>query len=236
MLIFRTIFPLALWMAASQAVAQAPAVEPRNIVTLSATASQEVAQDLLSVTLSVAREGAEAAQVQTQLRQVLDASLNEVRKTAATGQMDVRTGAFSLQPRYGRDGKFSGWVGSAELVLEGRDFERIGAAVGKASGMTVANVGFGLSREARQALESQIQSQAAERFKAKAADLARSFGFSGYSLREVTVSGGGAEGTFPRPRVYAMAAKASMADAPLPLEGGKSVVEITVAGSVQLMK
>jgi predicted secreted protein len=63
--------------------------------------------------------------------------------------MDVRTGNFSLYPRYGRDGKISGWQGSAELVLEGRDFARITAAAGKIPGMTLGNVGFSLSREQR---------------------------------------------------------------------------------------
>lgn len=219
----------------AQAQVQTP-TEPRNVVNLSASATQEVPQDSLAITLSVMREGSDPAQLQYQLRQVLDTSLAEVRKTASAGLMEVRSGAFGLQPRYGRDGKFSGWVGSAEVVLEGRDFERIGAAVGRANGMTVANVNFGLSREARQNLEGQVQAQAAERFKTKALEIARSFGFSSFALREIAVNSGGNEGGFPRPRAFAMVAKSAVADAPLPLEAGKTVVEITVSGSIVLMK
>jgi hypothetical protein len=38
----------------------------------------------------------------------------------------------------------------------------------------------------------------------------------------------------PRPRMMAMEAKSSMADAPVPVEAGKSAVVVTVSGSVQL--
>jgi predicted secreted protein len=54
--------------------------------------------------------------------------------------------------------------------------------------MTLGHVGFSLSREQRARVEGEAQNQAIERFKAKAADLARGFGFAGYTLREVAVN------------------------------------------------
>jgi hypothetical protein len=95
---------------------------PQNVAQLSASGSVEVVQDLLAITLSATREGSDATVVQTQLKTALDAALAEARKQAVPGQLDVRTGSFSLYPRYSREGKISNWVGSAELVLEGRDF------------------------------------------------------------------------------------------------------------------
>ena len=38
----------------------------------------------------------------------------------------------------------------------------------------------------------------------------------------------------PRPRMMAMEAKAVTADAPVPVEAGRSTVVVTVSGSVQL--
>ena len=91
---------------------------------------------------------------------------------------------------------------------------------------------FGLSREQRAKVETEAQTIAIERFKAKAAELAKGFGFTGYSLREVSVNAN--DQGFPRPVRMAMEAKAASADSALQVEAGKSTVMVTVSGSVQL--
>jgi predicted secreted protein len=206
----------------------------QNVVQLSASGSVEVQQDLLSISMTTTREGADAGTVQTQLKVALDAALTEAKKSAQPGQLDVRTGNFSLYPRYGRDGKITAWQGTTELVLEGRDFARISAIAGKIQTLTMGGVTFSLSREQRAKVEGEAQAQAIDRFKARAAEIAKGFGFASYSLREVSVNAND-QGYVPRPRMMAMEAKASsMSDAAVPVEAGKSTVLVTVAGSVQL--
>ena len=217
----------------AQQTAASGQIAPQNVAQLSASGAIEVQQDLLSITMSATREGADANAVQTQLKTTLDTALAEARKSAQPGQMDVRTGNFSLYPRYAKDGKISAWQGTTELVLEGRDFARIGSTAGKIQTLTLGNVSFGLSREQRAKVEGEAQSQAIERFKAKAAEIAKSFGFSGYTLREVSVNAND-QGFVPRPRMLAMDARASSAEAAVPVEAGKSTVLVTVSGSVQL--
>ena len=71
------------------------------------------------------------------------------------------------------------------------------------------------------------------RFKARAENYARQFGFGSYSIREVNV--GQADAAFQQgmPRVRAMSA--SMAtDEAVPVEAGKASVTVTVNGSVQM--
>ena len=224
-----------LWLCAAGALAQtSPGPQPQNVLQLSAMGTVEVQQDLLTLSLTTTREGAEAAAVQSQLKTALDAALTEAKKAALPGQLDVRTGNFTLYPRYARDGKISGWIGSAELVLEGRDFPRITATAGRIQTMTMGGVGFGLSREQRARVEGEAQAMAIERFKAKATELAKGFGFSGYTLREVAVNSN--DMGYPRPpRAMAMELKAGQAaDASVPVEAGKSSVVVTVSGSVQL--
>ena len=206
---------------------------PANVVSLSASGSLDVAQDWMRIGLSTTRDGADAAQVQAQLKTALDTALNQARSAADPQRLEVHTGQFSLYPRYASNGKINGWQGTVELWLEGRDFARISSTAGKIQTLTLANVDFSLSREARQKLEADVQAQAIERFRARAQDVAKGFGFAGYTLREVHISstdGGGV----PRPRMMAMEAKASMADAPVPVEAGKSTVSVTVSGSIQL--
>lgn len=221
----------ALLAAAAQLPAQTlPA--PQNVLQLQASGSVEVQQDLLVMTLSTARDGADPSTVQSQLKTALDAALTEARKSAQPGQLDVRSGNFALYPRHDRQGRIAGWTGSAELVLEGRDFPRITQAAGRIQTMTLGGIAFGLSREQRAKVETDAQSEAIERFKAKAAELARGFGFSGYTLREVAVNSN-EPGPVPRFRAMAVEAKAA-SDSPVPVEPGKSTVTVTVSGSVQL--
>lgn len=206
---------------------------PQNVVQLSASGVVEVQQDLLVLTLGTSRDGKEAGAVQSQLRQALETALQEARRSAEPGKMDVRTGQFSLYPRHGKSGEIVGWQGRAEVVLEGLDFARITATAARMSTMAIAQTGFGLSKAERSRVERQAQSQAIENFKGQASALAQAFGFAGYSLREVVVnSSDSAPG--PRPRMMAMEAKFGGADAPVPVEAGKSTVEVTVSGSVQM--
>lgn len=212
---------------------QAVLPAPQNLVQLAASASIEVQQDMLTLSMNTTREGADAASVQNQLKQALEVALAEAKKAALPGQLDIRTGNFNLYPRYGRDGKITAWQGTTELVLEGRDFARISTTAGKIQTLTMGGVSFGLSREQRSKVEGEAQGTAIERFKSKAADIARGFGFAGYTLREVAVNAND-QGNVPRPRMMAMEAKASSADAAVPLEAGKSTVLVTVSGTVQL--
>ena len=208
---------------------------PANVVQIDASGFKEVTQDWLTMRLTTTESGADAGTVQNQLKVAIESALVVARAQAQPGLLEVRTGQFSLYPRYGSGGKINGWQGSTELVLEGRDFARISSTAGKISTLTMGGVAFSLSREARQKLESEVQAQAIERFKARAAEVAKGFGFSGYTLREIGISSADSGGeVVVRPRVMAMEAKAAMSDAPVPVEAGKSMVNVTVSGSIQL--
>ena len=70
------------WCAQAQSV---PVPVPHNVLQLQSSGSVEVVQDWLSLTLGVVREGSDAAQVQAQLRAVLEPAMNEARKQAKPG-------------------------------------------------------------------------------------------------------------------------------------------------------
>lgn len=207
---------------------------PSNIVNISASGFLEVPQDWLSMSLNTTKEGPDAATVQNQLKVALDAALAVAKSSAQPQQLEVRTGQFALYPRYTTAGKINGWQGSTELVIEGRDFARISATAGKIQTLTMGNVGFSLSRDAQQKLEADVQALAIERFKTRADAVTKGFGFTGYSLREIAISSADQGGGQPYPRAMAMQAKAAMSDAPVSVEAGKSMVNVTVSGSIQM--
>jgi len=224
---------LAMQLATMASAQVAPIAAPQNVVQLLADATVEVQQDWLVLRMNSTRDAADAAQVQAQLKHALDAALKLVRSLAQPGQLDVRTGNFNLYPQHSRDGRITGWQGTAELVLEGRDFALIGAAAGKVQTLTMAGVQFSLSREQRARAHDQAQAMAITRFQAQAGDIAKGFGFAAYSLREVAIHAND-QGQAPRPRMLAMQAKGVASEAAVPIEAGKTAVVVTVSGTVQL--
>ncbi len=230
-------FPVALVLGALspglQAQSPVPPPELAQLLNLSASAVQQASQDWLRVVVRTTLDGADAMGVQRQLKKALDEALQQLGPQVQPRQLEVSTGAFGVQPRYSDKGRVIGWQGQADLVIEGRDFARIAQAVAQVPRMPVESAQFSLSREGRQKLEAEVQSQAVQNFRQRAQALARDFGFAGYTLRQVNVS------SAERPEPVAQArmmvtADAAPAPSPIPLVAGKDEVRITVSGSIQL--
>jgi predicted secreted protein len=205
---------------------------PQRVLTLNASASMDVPNDWLTLSFSSTREGTEASAVQTALRQALDAALAEARKVMKPGQVEVRAGNLSVYPRYNNRGGIAGWLGSTELLVEGRDMAAIAQLAPRITSMSIARVGYSLSREAREQVESEVGARAIERYKKRADEVTRQFGFSRWSLREVQVQTDSPPIGVPvLMRAKAMAAPA---DESLPVEPGRGQVTATVSGSIQM--
>jgi len=238
---------LALCLASQGAAAQAIATPaPSNVVSLSAGASSEVANDWLTIVFSTAREGGDAQVVQAQLRQALDTALAEARKAARPGQVEVQTGAFALHPRYApptpranggaTQAGIVGWQGAAELIVQGADIPALTKLAGRIQTMTIARTGFSLSRQARDRAEADVTAQAIARFSERADAVTRAFGMRSWALREVTVSGDEPVRPMMQAMVRASATPMAMAEASLPVEAGQALVTVTVSGAVQMAK
>ena len=225
------------WLASTTAMAQNTPMmsyQPSNVAQLSAEGSVDVQQDMLRITLSTSRQGKDAQTVQNQLKQALDAALQVARGQQQEGAMEVQTGNFSLYPSRDQNGRITQWQGSTELILSGKDIDRVSRTADRITTLTIADVGFDISKELRQRTEAQAQERAIAAFRDKANTIARSFGFSNYSLREVSVNAEGFYGGAPK----MMTARAMSADAAaeLAVQPGKSTVRVMVNGSVQMSR
>jgi predicted secreted protein len=210
---------------------------PLGVLGLTSSATVEVQKDLLAVTLAMSKEGSDANVVQAQLKQALDAALAEAKKAARPGQLDVQTGNFSLYPRYSNPSSsasptITGWQGTAEIVVEGRDMAAIGQLTGRITTMTIARVAYRLSREAGQKIEGEIVAEAIAAFRVNATSYAKQFGYGGFEVREVNVATSEPQDG-PVPMMRMKAAASSQGDA-LPVEPGKATVTATVSGTIQL--
>ena len=229
-------------LTSAQAQVQGLPLQPAGVLNITASATQEVTRDVLTVVFSVTREGSDAGAVQSGLKQALDAALAEARKVAKPGAVEVQTGGFSLYPRYrplttqpGAPTAISGWQGTAELLVSGKDAGTIAQLTGRIQTMTIARLGYSLSREAREKVEADVAAQAITRWRAKAGQMSQQFGYSGYSVREVNVATNDPP-QYPVQPTMKAARASTAADESLPTEAGKSEVTATVNGAVQMTR
>jgi len=208
--------------------------DPEGVVSLNSNATIQVPNDWIAVQFSTSKEGTDANAVQAALKEALGAALAQARAVAKPdGHVEVQGGGFSLQPRFNNKGVVNGWTGTTSLLVQGRDMGTIAELAGKVLSMTVGSLDYSVSREAREKVEGEVAAQAIARFRAKAADYARAFGYAGFVVREVAVTTDAAQP--PVPRMYAMKAMApSASDEALPVEAGKGAVTSTVSGTVQM--
>jgi predicted secreted protein len=143
---------------------------------------------------------------------------------------------MNVSPRYNREGRTNGWNGMAELILQGRDIERITSAAGRMTGLVVSQVEWQISPELLTQTQTKVQAQAVTQWRAKAAALTQQLGLSRYTIKELSLNPAG-QGPVPGPRALPVAMMDTAADgrsAPLPLQAGQSQVSVVVSGQIWL--
>jgi predicted secreted protein len=209
------------------------AASPEGVLSLTSSATIQVPNDWIEVQFSISRDGTDSAAVQAALKAALATALDQANHVARPdGHVEVQGGGFSLQPRFDAKGRINGWTGSTQMSVQGRDMATIAALAGQVASMNVSSLEYSVSREAREKVEGDVTAQAIARFRAKAGDYAKAFGYAGFVVREVTVEADGGNSSPPRPMM--MKAMAMSSDARMPIAAGSGSVTANVNGSVQL--
>ena len=125
-------------------------------------------------------------------------------------------------------------MGTAELLVQGTDLAAIAQLTGRIKTLSIARVGYGLSRAAREKVEATVEAEAIARFRSRAQSVASQFGFASYTLREISVNSGDPGAAVPMFRSQARGVAMAMADESLPVEAGKATVTASVSGSVEM--
>lgn len=208
---------------------------PHQVLHLSASAHAEVPQDWLVMSLVVQKEGLSAPAVQKQLNAVLSSALAVATPWVKPEALALNTGQMQVSPRYGRDGKITAWVGSAQLVIQGRDAEQIATLAGRLQELTVSHIDWRLSPEHKRSAEALIQAEAVASFQSKAQSLTRQFGFEAYTLKEARVTAQEVGEGVVMPRMAMATAQSDVATpAPVPTLAGKARVVVNISGSIAM--
>jgi predicted secreted protein len=226
-------WPLACVLAPSAARAEVVGSEhapPSGVLMLSAQASAEVPQDVVDIVLFYEQEAQDSASLTAALNERTAASLRQAKGVAG---VSVRTGTLSIYPATDRNGRISAWRGRTEIVLESRDFAAASKLASEMNAtMQVGNVTFSLSPEAQRTAAQKLTGEAIASFRDQADAAAHGFGYTSFTIREVSI---GRE-VPPRPMMTAMFKAANAGSEPLPIEAGTSRVTVNVSGSVQMTR
>lgn len=193
---------------------------------------KEIANDLLSATLSVELNNKNPALLAKDLTTITNDSLKLGTNYAS---VKLSSGNQQTYPIYNDKNKLDGWRGRAEIQVSSKDFKGAGELISQLQNkLQLNNLNFSVAPETRRELENQLISEAVAAFKTRADSIKSAWNAKGYKL--VQMSLGTANNQQPRP-MYMMrgAAKMEMADAPAAdYSGGQSRLNVQVSGSIEL--
>lgn len=206
--------------------------QPVSTINLSAKASREVDNDVLTLHFNVIEQGKEVNVVQETLRTKLAEALAIIRPLIKDGEVEVETRGFSVGPLYYKNtSNVVGYKGTTSLVVRGTDTATISTLASSVTSMSVAGTSNSLSRKARTALDKELVAEAIATYREKAADAATGFGYDTWAIQEISVSVGGNDYGGSRSMGFSAAA-VSAESTPLEIEGGKTTVNASVSGTI----
>ncbi|EPL09370.1 SIMPL domain-containing protein [Pseudomonas sp. CF161] len=205
-----------------------------NQIALRAEVSQEVARDLMIVTLYSEAQDTDPAKLAAQITTTMNKALGQARQVK---DITLRQGSRNSYPIYDTKGqKITGWRERAELRLESADFAALSKLTGEMLGdLKMAGMDFAIADPTRKTSEDALLKDAVNAFKARAQLATDALGGKGYKIVNLNLNSNG----YPQPYMRApmMMKAASMDSAPVTpeVEAGTSQVSMTADGSIEVL-
>lgn len=204
-----------------------------NHVSFETQVSQKVANDEIHMTLS---KTAQANDTNT-LANLLSKSANQALEIAKHyPDVKVTTGRQSTYPRYNNSGKIIGFTGSISLNVHSQNFLKASELAAKLqSVMTIDDLSFDVSDQAKQTIEKQLMIQATKKFQDEAKTISQAFGATNYKIVSIHLNNAHSPVAMP---VMALRAKSAVADAAIEqnFQGGNSQLTYRITGTIELTK
>ena len=215
---------LALLLAAQPAFADS--TQPRTTIELSAEASQPAANDQALAVMFIEASDSDPAALAQRVNARLSAAL---QRSKAHPEVRTRSGNLSTYPVYAKNGgRIENWRMRAELQLESRNLAALSALVGQLQDdLAIRQLALQPAPETRAQAQDQATQQAIEAFRQRATAIAANLG-KPYRIVHLSVGGG-----YTQPPMRALA---RMESAPLPIEAGESLVQVSINGKIELIE
>ncbi|MDU9039125.1 SIMPL domain-containing protein [Pseudomonas corrugata] len=205
-----------------------------NQISLRAEASQEVARDLMIVTLYTEEQNTDPAKLAAAVSTRLNKAIGQAKQVK---DITLRQGSRNSYPIYDSKGqKITGWRERAELRLESADFAALSKLTGELlTDMKMGGMDFAISTATRQSSEDALLKDAVNAFKARAQLATEALGGKGYKIVNLNLNSNG----YPQPYMRApmmMKAGAMDAESVTPeVEAGTSKVSMTADGAIEVL-
>ncbi len=202
-----------------------------NILHLDAVVSAPITPDTAVITLVAEKSGTDTAAITQHVNKLMNDALREAK---ATSGVEAMTGNFSTYQQYDNKSTVIGWTVHSQLILKSKDFGLLGKLAGQLSqSLKIVNSGFEVSRALRSSADDMLLQQGLQAFQTKAKLAAQTLGFNSYSIREINIQQAQLEGN-NQPRPLMMARAVAVDAAPVAMEAGRTSINLTISGSVQL--
>lgn len=218
--------PFAASPSATPIIADAP--PPQPVVTVSASAQSRIPNDHLHAVLRAEADNADAAAAARDVNGRISGAMTEARSVPDVEISSAGYGTWQVS----EPNRSPRWRVTQSIALDGSDFPAIAALVSRlqAKGLLLSGLDFSVSLGARRAAEDQLTGQAIRAWHQRADAAAKGFGARGWRAGRVSIQTSEGGGVRPMFR----AATASVAAAPVAVEGGESEVTVTVTGEAVL--
>lgn len=198
-----------------------------NLYHISTTATAEINNDIMQVTLQASHQSQQAEIAYTKVNKQMTRALNMLKNTK---KIKYQTTHYQTRPIY-KDQQIIAWNTSQQLELESTDLPRLTKIIGKLqSELNITAIEFTVSPSLKQKTQNQLSIDALNQFKQQAKLIQENMGASKYQIVTVNINTGNQYLTYPRPMM-----KAEMASSTPAIKSGSSAINVEASGQIQLM-
>ncbi len=227
----KTVFLVVLFVSCSCFAAVAEELN-YNLVQLSYSATQEVENDMMVVTLRAFGEGKSANEVADKVNSKMQWALEKLKNVS---DIKKETTGYETYPRY-KSKVIVGWQADQQLRLESKNIKALTNLVGVLQQrLEVENMQFSVSSERRKDIAEKLMVEALQGFYQKAGVIAKTVGGKDFRMTKIEIHDAGGPNYYRSKGVRAeMALLSAPASAPA-VETGETVLKVTVAGTIQVV-
>lgn len=221
---------ISLFCAMSALNSQADALN-YNVVSLSASAQEDLPNDLMQVTLISRHQDNRADHAANKVNKDMAWAVKQLK---GNDGIDYQTGNYSTHPTYSKNNRINAWTASQILTIKSEDFSQVAKLIAKLQEqLQVQEMSFLTKDSSREAVQEKLISKALAAFKRKAVIIKDAMGAEKYEVIDINID---QQRNSPMLGAYRGGMEMMSRDAvaaPV-LEAGKSTVSIHVRGTVQL--
>lgn len=211
-----------------------------NRINISSSFKKEVDQDQINIRLNHTVTKMTAAEAQKELTLKINKAL-EIAKSRSDNfkNYTVKSGQVSVSPLYKyTNGKqiIENWRGYGEIIIEGKNITEATTVASELPDVYINSINLSVSAEKIQKHKDEVIKEAINTYKSDAKKITENFGYKSYAIKEIQVTYNPQDVIMPRAHsIMGMSNELSAkTSAPISVEPGKSVIEASVSGTIEM--